>query len=156
MFILIPFICFYQEAYNEITRLNLWNFYQSNPAMVAAAAAVAASGNSIVGPPPNMVTPPSPLPATPVEPQKEALNLGVRESPSATPSAIVPTTPLSRTSLPSISKVKREMIEDNDSPPPKRMLIGEEHDAPMPTSPKIGARTNSTHIKISNKGLFNN
>ncbi|XP_058804149.1 protein dead ringer isoform X2 [Phymastichus coffea] len=127
-----------REALLEMSRLTLWNMYNNNmhPAINYA--------HNIS--PHDSPHSPTAQPASP-EPQKEALDLGLRSSPSTS-------SPPNRQSPPSSSggsvAVKRE-IERSDSQPEqstnKRLCLDEDAAAENQAAALPG-----THIKISNRG----
>ncbi|XP_076176169.1 retained isoform X2 [Ptiloglossa arizonensis] len=119
----------------EMSRLTLWNMYNNNTLYPG------------VGHQPPLSPQPSHSPAPPTsspEPQREALDLGLRSSPVSSSPA--------RQSSPSSGgsmQVKRDpdLIGTPGPPPAKRLLSDDDSPTEKNTPTSVG-----THIKISNRG----
>ncbi|CAD1468601.1 unnamed protein product, partial [Heterotrigona itama] len=113
----------------DVSRLTLWNIYNNNTLYPG------------VGHQPSMSPQPSPIPpvSTP-EPQREALDLGLRSSPVSSP--VRQSSPCSSSSM----QVKKD--QDSTVPvgptPAKRLLADDDN--------PVEKNVLGTHIKISNRG----
>ncbi|XP_053975287.1 AT-rich interactive domain-containing protein 3C-like isoform X3 [Hylaeus anthracinus] len=119
----------------EMSRLTLWNMYNNNTLYPGVGHQPPLSPQASHSPVP---------PASSPEPQREALDLGLRSSPVSSPPA--------RQSSPSSGgsmQVKRdpELISTPGPPPAKRLLSDDDSPIEKNTPTSIG-----THIKISNRG----
>lgn len=118
----------------EMSRLTLWNMYNNNTLYPGV-------GHQ---PPISPQTSHSPLPpASSPEPQREALDLGLRSSPVSSPAR--QSSPSSGGSM----QVKRDTeLTVAPGPPPAKRLLSDEDSPPEKNAPA----TLGTHIKISNRG----
>ncbi|XP_060817804.1 protein dead ringer isoform X5 [Bombus pascuorum] len=119
----------------EMSRLTLWNMYNNNtlyPGMAHQS-------------PMSPQTPHSPVPAPPSpEPQREALDLGLRSSPIC----LSPVRQSSPSSGGSMQIKKDQDLTNTPGPPPAKRLLSQD-DSPMEKSATVAT---GTHIKISNRG----
>lgn len=119
----------------EMSRLTLWNMYNNNTLYPGMAHQ----------PPMSPQTSHSPLPAPPSpEPQREALDLGLRSSPIC----LSPVRQSSPSSGGSMQIKKDQDLTNTSGPPPAKRLLSED-DSPVEKSATIAT---GTHIKISNRG----
>ncbi|XP_071862543.1 retained isoform X3 [Bombus fervidus] len=119
----------------EMSRLTLWNMYNNNTLYPGMAHQ----------PPMSPQTSHSPVPAPPTpEPQREALDLGLRSSPIC----LSPVRQSSPSSGGSMQIKKDQDLSNTPGPPPAKRLLSED-ETPMEKSATVAT---GTHIKISNRG----
>ncbi|XP_060817803.1 protein dead ringer isoform X4 [Bombus pascuorum] len=123
----------------EMSRLTLWNMYNNNtlyPGMAHQS-------------PMSPQTPHSPVPAPPSpEPQREALDLGLRIFLRSSPICLSPVRQSSPSSGGSMQIKKDQDLTNTPGPPPAKRLLSQD-DSPMEKSATVAT---GTHIKISNRG----